>query len=200
MKKVIVLCSVVLLFLVSAFLFVGCTAEDECTKPAGPDYYYIRFTLDGSEMDAEEIIILNYGRSDVEGNNPWVTLSPSGNSMWFNGMYCIPGSTPADVLVEMQGWLYPNTPGEYIGTYGGPDTPVGYYTIFPEITESGELYYYHAVDGTIKIISFGDVGGDVVGTFDLTYENDNIPAPSYGSPLTAIGEFRLLRVSDEYYE
>ena len=200
MKKVVMVCFVVLVILVPVFLFiVGCFSEDMCTKPTEPDYHYIRFTLDGPEMDAEEIIILNFGRPDVDAENPMVTLSPDEDSMNYSGTYCFHTSTPPDVMFEMYGWLYPNTPGEYIGTYGGLDTPVGYFSTWPWITENGEVYMYHTVDGTIEITSFGDVGGDVVGTFDLTYESDNIPAPSYGSPLPITGDFRLLRVSDTYW-
>jgi hypothetical protein len=46
------------------------------------------------------------------------------------------------------------------------------------------------------ITAFGDVGGDVVGTFDITYESTN-PAPSFSTPLTATGGgFRVLRTPD----
>ena len=90
-----------------------------CTKPTGPEYNYIRFTLDGLEMDAEEIVILNFGGPDWGEENPWITAAPVGDAMWFVGEYCFHTATPTEVVLGIYGWLYPYTPREYIGTYGG---------------------------------------------------------------------------------
>ena len=195
MKKSIVLCFVLLVILVPAFLFTcGGNGKVMCTKPTGPDYYYIRFDLDGED------IILNYGSPDFDKYNPWVAISPSEDLICFGGRYCYYSIEP-DLLFFLGGWLHPSTPGEYIGEYGdGSATPIGGYNIQLIIRESGVRYdYISDVSGTLTITTIGDVGGDVEGAFDITFESyeTSTPAPSYGSPLTAVGTFRLLRLSDD---
>lgn len=201
MKKVIVLCSIVVVILVLAFLFINSCGSETCTEPTGPDYHYVRFTLDGPVIDAE-IIILNFG-VDKDISSPTFALWPDGNetgtNMVLEGWYC-GGGQETSINFRLLIGLIPYTPGVYIGTYGGESPTAGFFTYFGlEIIENGERYYYNYTfaDSSLTIITFGDVGGDAVGTFDVTMVSD-ASAPSYGINLTAIGEFRFLRVPDKY--
>ena len=120
--------------------------------------------------------------------------------MMFDGTYCSNPNEPANGVLGTYGWLTTLNPGEYIGKYGGDAPYVGGFQFFLCLKEDGLLYCYGAdVTGTMTIYTVGNVGGDVDGVFDVTFEAMSTSAPSYGSPLTVIGGFRLLRVSDELF-
>jgi len=57
-----------------------------------------------------------------------------------------------------------------------------------------DFYQYRATGGTLTITSFGDVGGAVEGTFDVTFTH-MVPVALGDPTLTITGDFRLLRVS-----
>jgi hypothetical protein len=208
MKKVDVLCAVVLVSLVPVFLFWGCAGdgdekgdgdEDVCTKPAGTDYYYIRFILDGSEIDAQNII-LNFG-GDV--NDPTLVWWPNLGWIEFEGFYCEGGKDASFPIFQLWIQMVPSTPGEFEGVYDGPDPPaIGGVSSCLNIWEDDLVYeYWVMTDGTLTITTFGDVGGDVEGSFDFTLETleEDGAAPSFGTPLTAVGNFRVLRGSDDTF-
>jgi hypothetical protein len=184
MKKVFVLCFVVLVILLPAFLFINNCGPPQCTIPTGPDYYHIGFTLDGFAID-EQDIILNFG---CDSEDPWIVLRSeiTFDSMEIDGWYCRGGDIASFPTFKVHIGLYSYTPGVYEGYVGSGLT----------ITEDDIEYEYTTSDATLTITSFGDVGGDVVGTFDFTYESTN-PAPSFSTPLTATGGgFRVLRIPD----
>ena len=96
--------------------------------------------------------------------------------------------------------LYFDTRGDYIGTYSDQGITIGQLGGLTalEIKEGGQLYYYELVDGSVTITAFGDVGGDVIGTFDLTFIAGTYVAPSYSWELTVTGQFSVKRVADSY--
>jgi hypothetical protein len=203
MKKVVVLCYVVLVMLVPAFLFIiGCAAEDECPLNPEPAYYYIRFTMDGPEYTLDEqVYTVNYSHP-YYNSKPSAILSPDESNIFIVGQICGNGSERADIALQLHGYLSPSTPGVYIGTYDDTGSDAGFFiSLFYEITEPyPNNYFYLKTGGTITINTFGDVGGDVEGNFDITIESTvPVPAPSFGLYLTVVGEFRLLRLSDEYF-
>ena len=59
MRKLFVLSLILLIMTIPAFLFASsCGGGDEmCVKPTETDYYYIKYTLDGEEIDAQDIIL-----------------------------------------------------------------------------------------------------------------------------------------------
>ena len=188
MKKVIVLVFVGLVILVPAFLFWGCASEDGCSTE-----YYIKFTVNGQEYS------LNSGTPQIDENTPAITVSPNEDTIYTQNGTC--GSADQMQLsIEFYGWLYPDTPGEYIGTYSQTGSDDGLSNIYLMISEPfPDQSSYFQSGGTFTITTFGDVGGIVEGTFDVTWVS-SAPAPSFGSPMTTVGEFRLLRVSDEYFQ
>jgi hypothetical protein len=109
------------------------------------------------------------------------------------------------ISVDFLGSLLPYIKGEYIGDYifianngaGGNvlnSIAVGYGYLSINIWDGLDGYQYRATEGTVTITSFGDVGGAVEGTFDVTF---TLMVPlALGDPTLAItGDFRLLRVS-----
>jgi hypothetical protein len=197
MKKVIVLCFVVLVMFVPAYLFGGCAGDDMCTKPTEPDYYHIGFTLDGFAIDQQDIIF-NFG-FDI-GDDPTLALNTDHTSLLMVGWYCKGGTVADFAMFKVEISLVIFTPGVYEGVYDGPSPPaIGNVYGRLIITEDDIDYDYSVTDGTLTITAFGNVGGDVVGTFNFTYESTN-PAPSFSTPLTATGGgFRVLRIPDDFH-
>lgn len=208
MKKMVVLCAVVLVSLVPVFLFWDCAGdgdgdgdgdEDVCTKPVGTGYYYIRFTLDGSEIDAQDII-LNFGGDDA---NPTLVWWPNLGWIEFTGFYCEGGTNASFPIFQLWIQPVPSTPGEFEGLYDGPDPPsIGGVSSCLSIWEDGLVYeYWVTADGTLTITTFRDVGGDVEGSFNFTLETveEEDAAPSFGTPVTAVGNFRVLRGPDNTF-
>jgi hypothetical protein len=190
MKKVIMLCAVVLVVLVPVFLFWGC-AGDECSTTAAADYY-VKLIIDDQEY------FLNGGADYIDENNPTVSVSSNEDSISVISQTC-GDKDEQPFAFEFSGWLDPNTPGVYLGTYDLTGSDVGFSFIGLLIFEPAPTTFgYTQSEGTITITSFSAVGGDVKGTFDITWVSSS-PAPSFGSPLTTVGEFRLLRVSDEHF-
>jgi len=193
MKKVVVLCCVVLVILLPTSLFINNCVTESCTIPTGPDYYHIGFTLDGFAID-EQDIILNFG-DDNEPENPLLALDIN-QKLKMVGWYCRGGDPASFTKFKVNIGLQFYTPGEYEGVYGGSGPSIGSVGSLLTIMEEDIEYEYQASDATLTITAFGDVGGDVVGTFDFTYESTN-PAPSFSTPLTATeGGFRVLRIPD----
>lgn len=198
--------TIILIIIVLLGLFTGCSIFGDpdppggpCIEPTEPNYHYIRFTLDGLAMDAEDVI-LNFGGYD----DPTLVWWPNLGWTEMDGFNCGGGQTAAFPQFRLWARLSPYTPGVFEGVYGGPGPSIGGVSISLTITEGGIEYQYGATSSTLTITTFGDVGGDVVGTFDATLESTD-PAPSLGSPsfgssLTAtIGEFRVLRGADDLY-
>lgn len=192
MKKVFVFCVVILVIIAPSILFLGCDGL-ECVVPTGREYYYVSFVLDGPAIDPENVI-LNFG--SVKGG-PEITVYQDDDSMVISAFWC-PYSWGGHSIFLLDCHLLFDTRGDYIGTYGDQGTTIGQFYSRYTIKEDGQLYEYHMVDGSLTITSFGDVGGDVIGTFNLTLEGDVPSAPSYGLSLTAIGEFRVIRIEDSY--
>ena len=193
---------VAILILVIAVLLLGDCTTPNCTWGSAEDHY-IKCIMDGQEY------MLNHAHGGFAGHegysdDPPMVLSPDGSTLAFRGDGPYDGKK-CDLEIIIYGKLYPDTPEVYIGTYykfeySGPETPDGFHAIALMINEGGTYYNYLSTDGTITITTFGDVLGDVVGAFNFTFESDNsAPAPSFDSSITATGEFRLLRVSDEYF-
>ena len=155
------------------------------------DYYYVRLTIDGQEY------FINSGSTTIDEYNPTVSVSPNEDSISIVSTTC--AADKMFVSFSFSGQLNPNTPGAYLGTYSltGSDAGLSFiylsiYEPFPDISE----YFQSA--GTITINQWGVVGGFCEGTFNVTWISPS-PATSFGSPLTTVGDFRLLRVSDEYF-
>jgi len=189
MKKLLVLCFALVVMLIPALLFAS-----SCDS-AG-DEYYIRFTMDGQEY------ILTFGYSDGSIDAPVVALSISDTQdrIYLFGSNWEEGGDTSDILVDFLGSLFPYIQGEYLGDYtlagvnGLNSTYVGYGYLSIEILDIPDFYIYRATGGTLTITSFGDVGGAVEGTFDVTFTY-MVPT-ALGDPTLAItGDFRLLRVS-----
>jgi hypothetical protein len=201
MKKVIVLYFFLLVILAPTFLFIiGCAGEDECPLNPESAYYYIRFTMDGPEYTLDgQVYTVNYSHPYYNGK-PSAILSPDEDAIFIVGQICGNGSERADIALQLHGYLSPSNPGVYIGTYDDTGSDAGiFFSLFYEITEPyPNDCVYLKTGGTITINTFGDVDGDVEGNFDITIESA-VPAPSFGSPLTVAGGFRLLRLSDEYF-
>lgn len=107
------------------------------------------------------------------------------------------GSEP-DIAVDLYGWLNASSPGTYVGAYDGS---VGWTSMYLVIVEDGKNYSYnHPSSGFVEIKVFSGVGGDVLGTFDIAFEAMDDPSPTFGATFATTGEFRLLRVSDAYFE
>jgi hypothetical protein len=150
----------------------------------GPGY-----TLDENE------ITFNYG-PNYSNEEPIAFLSD--NAILMYGCSCWEANLDVEIVLFLSCGLYPNTPGEHIGTYGDEVTDIGTCSIGFHITEE-QKYFYTSNDIIVTITSFGDVGEDVEGNFSCTLEYVNAAATSFGSPLTVIGEFRVLRAAEDVY-
>jgi hypothetical protein len=192
MKKLIVLCFVLLVILIPAFLFAS-----SCESGGGGEDFYIRFTMDEQEY------ILTFGYSDGSTVAPVVVLqhiSDTQDGIFLYGSNWEEGGETSGILVDFLGSLFPYIKGEYLGDYtlvvinGLNSILVGDGYLSIEILDIPDFYIYSATGGTVTITSFGDVGGAVEGTFDVTF---TLPA-ALGDPTLAItGDFRLLRVSED---
>jgi len=202
MKKVIVLCFVLLVCLMPAFLFAS-----SCDS-AGAEYY-INFTLEGQEYS------LTLGYTDVDTGDPMVVLWPSianGEAIGFFATdietdYSMTGEDPSNVI-DIEGSLYPFTVGEYIGKYefapNGVIETVGWGNFEINIIENDVYYYYRVASGYLTTTAFGAVGEAVEGTFDITVirvidlMETGDSRPLFGEDSYDItGSFRLKRVAWE---
>jgi hypothetical protein len=192
MKKVVVF--VVFVILLPAFLFINNCGNERCTIPTQHDYYHYRFTLDGSEFEAQEII-LNFG-DDAEPEKPYLFMEIDSTRMAIVGWYCRGGDERSITYFGVSTALFPQTPEVYVGVYGGSGPSIGNVDSQLSIWEDDIEYKYTSFEGTLTITTLGNVGSDVVGTFNFIYESTN-PAPSFSTPLTATGGFlRVLRIPD----
>jgi hypothetical protein len=189
MKKLIVLCFVLLVMVIPAFLFAS-----SCDS-AG-DEYYIKFTMNGQEY------ILTLGYTDESTDAPVVALQQISDTQYvilIYGSNWEEGGDTSGILVDFLSSFLPYVQGEYLGDYtleeinGLNSIYIGYGNLSLEIFDTPDLYIYRATAGTLTITSFGDVGGAVEGTFDVTITY--MPPLALGDPTMAItGDFRLLRV------
>ena len=195
MKKVIIICYILLGVFVPAFLFASsCDSEG--------DGYFIRFTLEGQEYN------LTYGYTDVGTGEPYVVLLPGegdegGDLIRFFGSSVESDSSVVredlDNIVDVRARLYPHTQGVYEDVYDMVTYSVySHGALVLQIIENSELYRYESAagsSGTITISVFGEEGEAVEGTFDITL---GLGPTALGDPSLAItGEFRLKRVSSE---
>jgi len=107
MKKLIVLCFVLLVMLIPALLFAS-----SCDS-AG-DEYYIRFTMDGQEY------ILTFGYSDGSTDAPVVALqqiNDTQDGILIYGSNWEEGGETSGISVSFLGSLRPYIQGEYLGDY-----------------------------------------------------------------------------------
>lgn len=192
MKKLIVLCFALLVILIPAFLFAS-----SCESGGEGEDFYIRFTMDGQEY------ILTFGYSDGSTDAPVATLQivDTQDRIYLFGSNWEEDGDTSGILVDFWGSLVPYIQGEYLGDYtlavinGLNSIFVGYGNLSIEIFDIPDFYQYRATGGTVTITSFGDVGGAVEGTFDVTFGIDLGPVALGDPTLTITGDFRLLRVS-----
>jgi len=175
MKKLLVLCFVLGVIFVPAFLFASsCDSE-------GAEYY-INFTLEGIEYS------LTFGVTDIE-TDPFAAAQSGGSFTFMSG-----------VNVETTSFEEPS--GDYArveAIFNGATT--GIFTTASEdfevdiwIVEGGIYYYYFATAGILQVTTYGEVGGAVEGTFNLTLTGGIVPAALGDSPLTTTGSFRVKRI------
>ena len=196
MKKLIVLCFALLVIFVPAFLFAS-----SCESGGEGEDFYIRFTMDEQEY------ILTFGYSDGNTAAPVVALlhiSDTQDDILIYGSNWEEGGETSDIRVDFWGPLFPYIKGEYQGDYtlavvnGFNSIYVGYGYLTIDIWDDLDWYRYNSTGGTVTITSFGDVGGAVEGTFDVTFMGGIVePAALGDSPLDVTGDFRLLRVSED---
>ncbi len=149
-----------------------------------PDYYHVSLTLNGQE------ITLNYGLRDIHLDDPTAFLSLDGNYIAIQAQN---QQAEAGTLVSI-GSSLSVTPGNYTARYEAGQTA----SAGMMICEGPTGYPYNAVSGFVTIDTFGDVGGEVDGSFYLIFESTSA-APLYGTPLAASGDFRLLRIADRSF-
>lgn len=175
MKKLLVLCFVLGVFFVPTFLFASkCDSE-------GAEYY-INFTLEGVEYSC------TFGFTGVE-TDPFAAAQSGGIYTFMAG---VTGETT--LFGEPSGdyaWVEVYFEGSTTGTFttAGEDFEVEIW-----IAEGGNYYYYYESAGTLQVTAYGEVGGVVEGTFDLTLEGGIEPAALGDSPLTITGSFRVKRI------
>ena len=197
MKRLIVFSVPVLVIITTSIFFLGCPGEgQECPAPTGSEHFYVSFTLDGTEIEPENVVLI-YGMANKGYDGPEITVFQDFNSMAVMAWSC-PYGAGGSFKFCFNCELNFDTRGEYIGTYSDQGITIGQLGELNslEIKEGGQLYYYDLIDGSVTITAFGDVGGDVIGTLNLTFQAGTYTAPSYGLNLTAIGQFCVKRVAD----
>ena len=200
MKKLIVLCFVLLVILIPAFLFAS-----SCESGGEGEDFYIRFTMDEQEY------LLTFGYSDDSTDAPVVALGHINDTQDVIDLFGTnweEGGDTSGILVDFYGSLLPYVQGEYLGDYtltgnNGVGVNVlnsiyvGYGHLYINIWDDPDSYQYSTTGGTVTITSFGDVGGAVEGTFDVTFGIYLGPVALGDPTLTITGDFRLLRVSED---
>ena len=177
MKKLLVLCFILGVFFVPAFLFASsCDSEGEGAE------YYINFTLEGVEYSC------TFGFTGVE-TDPFAA-DQSGGSWTF--MAGVNGeTTPFGEPSGDYAWVEVYFDGSTIGTFTIAEEDFDFYIW---IAVGGNYYYYYTSAGTLQVTAYGEVGGAVEGTFNLTLEGGIEPAALGDSPLTITGSFRVKRI------
>jgi hypothetical protein len=158
-----------------------------CPNPLNPlpCWYHVYMRLGTLKLN------LNNGPG-FHRDDPTLALSPVGHSMVIQSTV----GSEQGTSVEFYGWLNANTAGSYIGNYDGT---IGSTYMCLAISENMTMYGYQMTAGSMSIDTLNAAGGDVTGTFDITFQSIADPAPDFGSPLVAKGAFRLLRVADSHY-
>jgi hypothetical protein len=143
----------------------------------------------GYTLDINEITF-NFGPPSNVSDPVLIIVDP--NSLKISGGSNNEGGGQCAATISIEGYLSPNSSDEYIGTYGDDVSDIGTCFISFQIGE-GESgpFFYNSTNETVTITSFGAVGSDVEGTFSCTLEFDSTIAPSFGSPLSVSGDFRL---------
>jgi len=183
MRRLIVLCFVLIVFLAPASVFAA-----SCDS-AG-DEYYIKFIFEGKEY------VCSYGHPSSDVDVPYAAVT---TPLLFNGpaeyIQFLGSSSDTmdenpDFFIEVGGTLYVMTAGNYTGEYQLPD--YGY--AFIDISEGEGVYYYFLSSGTVTINSFGAIGEAVEGTFNATFV---LPTAIGDTPQEVSGSFRVKRIAPE---
>ena len=176
--------------LLSVLLYVGCMSGNGCSTTE-PDYYYIKVTI----MDVDTY--LNSGHGGIYETDPNVIASPDEGELYISGKSCAP--TADDTYFDFGCYFGLDTPGSFIGTFD-IDQYMGI-IISEKLPGEGDLtpFHYEYTAGVITITQAGTVGEDFEGVYVFTVESVSAPAPSFPSPLTITGDFRLIRIEDSYF-
>ena len=188
MKRFIVLCFTVMLFLMPAYVFAAsCDSAGEG--------YYITFTFDGEEYT------LSYGYTDIESGEPFGALFTGDvDEILFMGTSREFESTeePTDNVIYVIAYLHPFEEGVYVDDYDASRNSIqSFGDITISVGENSNLYEYSSSSGTISVTSFGDVGETIEGTFDLIFEGGVMASAFGGSPEDVQGSFRVKRIAAE---
>ena len=173
MKRVIMLCVVMLAFCAPAYIFAG------ACESAGN--YYITFTFQGVEYTCE------LGLNGINGA-AFAAVQPGGYT-FFAGANVEKSinAPPTGDFVYVEGMVHATEVGSYD------------YLIFDvdiEVSAEGDYTKYETFNGTLNITAFGEVGEAVEGDFDIGV--GMIPTGGLVTPLDALipveGTFRVQRI------
>jgi hypothetical protein len=192
MKKIIIICFIVVGFLVPTFLFASsCDSEAQG--------YFVKFTLEEQEYN------LTNGFTDIGTGEPYIILYPgvtNGDLITFFGSDVESESSVVredlDNVVDVRARLFPHTHGIYEDDYDAATNTIhSYGELDLYVSVNSEVYLYNSTSGTITISVFGEEGDVVEGTFNVTLEG-GLPPAELGDPsIVVTGEFRLKRISIE---
>jgi len=173
--------------------------SSSCDSDADPEYY-VKFTLE----DTEYLCSFGHPESDIDVPYAAVTTGilaqASGEELIeFYGSSIETGANPEELefIVEVEGYLYVETPGTYTGTYSLEDI---FNSVWVWIYSDDIWYPYMTSSGTVTIDAFNEIGGSVEGSFNATFilSGDSIlPLDIGDEPQTITGTFRVKRVSEE---
>jgi hypothetical protein len=191
MKTATVLGLFVLILLMPVLSFASsCGGEEGCPLNPAPDYFYIQFNISGEEYTiGEPVITLNFGFLPYVVDDPSAVLADA-NHIIIVGSNCITGDV-RDAMINLTIDLFPSTEGVYVGTYTQEGTATGSCEVHGSFSNEQEGNFYGSTDSTVTITSYGDLVGDVEGTFSCTLEYIETPTPSFGSPLVLSGSIRV---------
>jgi hypothetical protein len=191
MKTVTVLGLFLLILLMPVLSFASsCGGEEGCPLNPAPDYFYIQFNISGEEYTiGEPVITLNFGFLPYVVDDPSAVLADA-NHIIIVGSNCILADV-WDGRITLTINLFPSTEGVYVGTYTQEGTATGSCEVFGPFSAGQDNNFYGSTDSTVTITSYGDLMGDVEGTFSCTLEATESPTPSFGSPLVLSGSFRV---------
>jgi hypothetical protein len=197
MKTATVLGLFVLILLMPVLSFASsCGGEEGCPLNPAPDYFYIQFNISGEEYTiGEPVITLNFAYLPYTIDDPLAVLDDA-NHIIIVGSNC-GGMNTMDANINLTIDLFPSTAGVYVGTYTDEGTATGTCGVHGPFSDGQEDHFYGSTDSTVTITSYGDLMGDVEGTFSCTLEYVDTPTPSFGSPLVLSGSFRVKSAQPE---
>jgi hypothetical protein len=192
MKKLVLLCCATILFFLPAYVFAASCDSDEG--------YYVNFILEGEEYSC------SFGNPDGDVEVPYAAVTlfdiaqePGGEHIQLYGSNIETGTNPEDLdfIINVQGYLYTDTPGNYTGEYDLEDVLS---SVWIWIYSDSIWYPYTASSGTVTIDVFNEIGGSVEGSFNASFiiSGDTIIRMDLGdSPQTITGSFRVKRIGEE---